>query len=119
MTLENANISRKNECKTRGRPFQRGNPGKPKGARHRVTTAAEALLEGEAEAITRKAIELAKQGDGPALRLCLALWQRRRIASPALRWPYSLEVTRDGKNVIVVAHKTSAVTVLSRQSVTP
>jgi DNA-binding beta-propeller fold protein YncE len=41
------------------------------------------------------------------------------IASPALRWPYSLEVTRDGKNVIVVAHKTSAVTVLSRQSVTP
>jgi hypothetical protein len=71
MTLENANISRKNARTTRGRPFQRGNPGKPKGARHRVTTAAEALLEGEAEAITRKAIELAKQGDGPALRLCL------------------------------------------------
>jgi hypothetical protein len=33
--------------------------------------AAETLLEGEAEAITRKAIELAKQGDGPALRLCM------------------------------------------------
>src|SRR3954468_11991285 len=49
-----------------------GNPqGKPKGTRHRVTIAAEILLEGEAEAITRKAIELAKAGDGPALRLCM------------------------------------------------
>src|SRR3954467_5363819 len=49
-----------------------GNPqGKPKGTRHRVTMAAETLLEGEAEAITRKAIELAKLGDGPALRLCM------------------------------------------------
>ena len=46
-----------------------GNPnGKPKGTRHRVTVAAEALMEGEAEAITRKVIELAKEGDGPALR---------------------------------------------------
>src|SRR5215203_5980910 len=51
---------------------QSGNPnGKPKGTRHRVTVAAETLLEGEAEAITRKAIELAKGGDGPALRLCM------------------------------------------------
>ena len=51
---------------------QSGNPqGKPKGTRHRVTMAAEILLEGEAEAITRKAIELAKAGDGPALRLCM------------------------------------------------
>src|SRR4051812_23736869 len=54
------------------RKGQSGNPeGKPKGTRHRVTVAAEALMEGEAEAITRKAIELAKAGDGPALRLCM------------------------------------------------
>ena len=64
---------RKNAGNTRGKPFERGNPGKPKGARHRVTLAAETLLEGEAEAITRKAIELAKAGDGPALRLCMDL----------------------------------------------
>src|SRR3954469_16604258 len=51
---------------------QSGNPsGKPKGTRHRVTMAAETLMEGEAEAITRKAIELAKEGDSPALRLCM------------------------------------------------
>src|SRR5215217_7256638 len=47
---------------------QSGNPnGKPKGTRHRATMAAETLMEGEAEAITRMAIELAKGGDGPAI----------------------------------------------------
>ena len=33
--------------------------------------AAEALLDGEAEALTRKAIETALEGDVAALRLCL------------------------------------------------
>jgi hypothetical protein len=63
--------------KTRGKPFQAGNPGRPKGARHKTTLAVEALLEGEAEALTRKAIEKAKEGDTTALRLCLD-----RIAPP-------------------------------------
>jgi hypothetical protein len=49
-----------------------GNPaGRPKGARNHTTRAVEALLDGEAAALTRKAIELALDGDGPALRLCL------------------------------------------------
>ena len=49
-----------------------GNPaGKPPGARNRATLAAEALLDGEAEALTRKAIERAKEGDSVALRLVL------------------------------------------------
>jgi len=59
----------------RGRPFAKGESGnragKPKGARHRVTLATEALLDGEAEALTRKAVELALAGDSAALRLCL------------------------------------------------
>ncbi len=51
---------------------QSGNPaGKPPGARHKATMAAEALLDGEAQALTRKAIERAMEGDGLALRLCL------------------------------------------------
>jgi hypothetical protein len=53
-------------------PGQSGNPaGKPKGTRNRATVAAEALLEGEAEMLTRKAIELGLSGDTTALRLCL------------------------------------------------
>ena len=58
-----------------GRPFpkgQSGNPaGRPPGARNHATLAAEVLLEGEAEALTRRAIECALEGDVTALRLCL------------------------------------------------
>jgi hypothetical protein len=51
---------------------QSGNPnGRAAGSRNRATLAIEALLEGEGEALTRKAIELAKAGDMQALRLCL------------------------------------------------
>jgi len=51
---------------------QSGNPsGRPRGARNSATLAAEALLDGETEALTRKAIEMAKAGDTVALRLCL------------------------------------------------
>ena len=58
-----------------GSRFQKGrsgNPnGRPKGSRNRTTLACEALLEEEAGALTRKAIEMAKDGDTVALRLCL------------------------------------------------
>ncbi len=57
--------------------FGPGNPGKPPGARHKATVAALALLEGEADRLTRKAIEVALTGDVTALRLCL-----ERIAPP-------------------------------------
>ena len=51
---------------------QTGNPrGKPKGCLHKATRAAQELLDGESEAITRKAIEKALEGDPIALRLCL------------------------------------------------
>jgi hypothetical protein len=43
---------------------QSGNPyGRPRGARNSATVVAEALLDGEAEALTRKAIEMALGGD--------------------------------------------------------
>jgi hypothetical protein len=49
-----------------------GNPaGKAPGMRHKATMAAEALLDGAAQALTRKAIERALEGDGVTLRLCL------------------------------------------------
>jgi Family of unknown function (DUF5681) len=49
-----------------------GNPsGRPPGSRNKATLAMEALLEGEAEQLTRKAIEMALEGETFALRLCL------------------------------------------------
>lgn len=54
------------------KPGQSGNPnGRPKGKRNVTTLAVEALMEGEAEELTRAAIDKAKTGDVPALRLCL------------------------------------------------
>ena len=57
-----------------------GNPaGRQPGCRNHATLMAEVLLEGEAEALTRRAIELALEGDTTALKLCLEriLPQRR------------------------------------------
>lgn len=74
-----------------------GNPaGRPPGGRNAAALLAERLLDGEAEALTRKAVELALAGDGRALRLCLErLVAPRRerpvpIVLPPLRDPADL-----------------------------
>jgi Family of unknown function (DUF5681) len=63
--------------------FQKGESGnlagRPRGIRDRRAIIAEELLEAEADAIVRTALDLAKKGDPWALRLCL-----ERI-SPRLR----------------------------------
>ena len=90
-------MAEKTAGKQRGRPFRRGesgNPsGRPIGARHKATIVAEALLDGEAEGLTRKVLEMALAGDTVALRLCLEriLPPRRerpvRFRLPALQTP--------------------------------
>ena len=62
--------------------FTTGNAGRPKGARNRTTQAVMALLEGEAEALSRKAVEMALAGDSVALRLCLDRLAPARKDSP-------------------------------------
>jgi hypothetical protein len=51
---------------------QSGNPaGRPRGARNKATLMLEQLLDDEAEAISRAAIEKAKAGDPTAMRVCM------------------------------------------------
>jgi len=72
-----------------GRPWKSGESGNPKGcpagSRHKATLAVLALLDGEAEGLTRKAVEMALAGDTTALRLCL-----ERLAPPRKDSPLTL-----------------------------
>lgn len=83
--------------------FGPGNPGKPKGARHRATQAALALLDGDAEALTRKAVNMALEGDTTALRLCL-----ERIAPPRRDGPVTFDLPRM-ETTLDAAHAAGAV----------
>ena len=76
------------EADGRFRKGRSGNPkGRPMGARNKATEAAELVLDGEAEALTRRAVELALEGEASALRLCL-----ERIIPPRRERPVKLAV---------------------------
>jgi hypothetical protein len=85
------NSLQKQPARGPGRPFEKGrsgNPtGRPRGARNKATLAAEALFDSEAEALSRKAVELALGGSEGALRLCLD-----RIIAPRRERPIQLAV---------------------------
>src|SRR5438105_14162830 len=87
MTDSSRNNAEKTPRRSPGKPFPPGNPGRPKGARHKATLAAEALLDGEAEGLTRKAVEAALGGDMAALRLCLD-----RIVPPRRERPVNCRI---------------------------
>jgi hypothetical protein len=78
--------------KQRGRPFKPGQSGnldgRPQGSRNRTTLAVEALLEGEAEALTRVCINRAKTGDSTALRIVM-----ERISPPVRERAVMFELT--------------------------
>lgn len=62
--------------KEQGDRFEKGKSGNPAGgparSRNATTLALESLLDGQAQALTQKAIDLALTGDMAALRLCFA-----------------------------------------------
>ena len=84
----------KKQAKT-GRAFPKAPQAIPMGdllvARNKALLAMEALLDGEAEAITRVAVDKAKEGDTTALRLCL-----ERILPPRKDRPVSFSLPQLG-----------------------
>src|SRR5262245_7603617 len=71
--------------------FQKGqsgnSAGRPRGSRNKTTVLMQNLLESEAEAIARKAIEMAKDGDMAAIRVCMD-----RLASIRRKDPVAFEL---------------------------
>jgi hypothetical protein len=107
--------ARKNEPITKGRRlFGPGNPGRPKGSRNRTTMAMEALLDGEAETLTRKAIDLAKQGDMAALRLCM-----ERIVPPRKDRPVRFKMPNLETAADAVKAAAALVTAVASGDLTP
>jgi len=78
------------------KPGQSGNPfGRPHGSRNKATLALEGLFDDEGEAISRKAIEKALEGDTTALRLCLErIYPPRKSRPVALKLP-AIETAED------------------------
>jgi hypothetical protein len=88
--------------------------GKPRGARHKATLAAETLLEGEAEALSRKAVELALNGDVSALRLCLD-----RIVPPRKDRPVCFELPKMIESKDAVSASAAIVAAVAAGELTP
>jgi hypothetical protein len=53
--------------RVRGKPFAKGNPGRPKGKRNKVTMLAEHLVQDDAADIVKSVISAAKRGNGHAI----------------------------------------------------
>lgn len=97
------------------KPGVSGNPdGRPAGARHKTTRAIEALLDGEHEALTRKAIEKALEGDMVALRLCLD-----RLAPPRRDAPISMNLPPVRSAAEAVEASAAVLTAVATGEVTP
>ena len=97
------------------KPGKSGNPqGRPKGARNKTTVATEQLLDGEAEAITKKAIELAKSGDLAAIRICMD-----RIVPPRKDRPVPFLIPKLEKATDAVMASTAIVEAVASGDLTP
>lgn len=82
--------------------FKKGESGNPQcrpvGTRNKTTLAALSLIEDEGEQLARKAVELALDGDLPALKLCMD-----RLLPPAKERPleaFSLPQLNDQRSVL-------------------
>ena len=99
-------------------PFQKGesgNPaGRPRGSRNRTALLMENLLSYEAEAIGRKAVEMAIKGDMAAIRLCMD-----RLAPPRKEEPIAFELPPLEKPADSVAAAATIVAAVAAGELTP
>ena len=77
--------------KQRGKPFEKGrsgNPnGRPEGSRNKATILAQGLIDGQAEELIQKCVQMALDGDSTAMRLCI-----ERLVPPRKDRPVNLDL---------------------------
>ncbi len=110
-------MSPESSLNLQGGRFQKGrsgNPkGKPKGARNRTTLIAQTLLEGQAEALVRKVVQLALDGDLTCLRICL-----ERLVPPKKDAPIEIDLP-DISAVADIPKLFGVLTAKLREGITP
>lgn len=100
---------------TKFKKGQSGNPkGRPNGSRNKVTLAVESLLDGEAEKLTQKAVDMALNGDTVALRLCL-----ERICPPRKERLASFKMPSLGRPSDIVKAIGATLEAVSKSEITP
>jgi hypothetical protein len=92
-----------------------GNPaGRPPGLRNHATRIAEFVLDGAAEALTQKAVDLALEGNPVALRLCL-----ERIVATRRDRPVPVPMPALGKPVDVASALDAITAAVAEGEITP
>ena len=94
--------------------FKAGNPGRPKGALNKSTMAALAIMEADAETISRKAVELALGGDLTAIRIVLD-----RLVAPRRDRPIEIALPKIVTASDLVAAASAIVEAIEEGAVTP
>ncbi|MCK9543969.1 MAG: hypothetical protein M0R03_18270 [Novosphingobium sp.] len=116
MTRQTGDHEPNNDGRKPDGTFAKGNQlgGSKAGSRHRVTRAMEALLEGQHEALTAKAVDMALAGDTVALRLCLD-----RLAPPRKDSPVSFALPPIRSAADTVAASSALLDAVAAGEVTP
>jgi hypothetical protein len=91
-----------------------GGPGRPKGSRNKVTELVEAMLEGEAQALTGKLIAMAKRGNATALQIAFA-----RLAPPRRDRTVSVDLPRISTSKDLLAAHAVIITAVGEGELTP
>ena len=95
--------------KTRGRPFQKGNPGRPLGAKNKRPAYLRGLVLAEGDELVKTLLEKAKAGEPFALRLAVEIMMgtRQERLLPGLDLP-TIKSAADGPRVLAAILKAVA-----------
>jgi hypothetical protein len=95
-------------------PGNPGGPGRPRGSRNKVTELVESMLDGEAEALTRKLIAQAKRGNATAMGIVFA-----RLAPPRRDRAISLTLPKINSSADLLAAHAAIIAAAADGEVTP
>jgi hypothetical protein len=94
--------------------FAKGNPGKPKGARHRASLIAEELIDGAGKLLVKKCVAMALDGDGAAMRLVMD-----RLGPPRRERPVSVAMPKINAASDLIAAASALTDAVAQGEITP